>query len=112
MGWAEASAETALQPAFSFCPVLPLTFPHTGAKPWSTPLSLCISPVGKPPPALQLLWEPSLLPGSPLHPLGEVSWVLEGQLVLREGLGLFIGGEDQREGTVECEAQHAFSLWF
>ena len=75
-------------------------------------MSLCISPVGKPPPVLQLLWEPSLLHGSLLHPLGEVSWVLEGQLVLREGLGLFIGGDDQREGTLECEAQHAFSLWF
>ena len=112
MGWAEASAETALQLIISFCPVLPLTFPHTGAKPWSTPLSLCISPVGKPPPVLQLLWELSLLHGSPLHPLGEVSWVLEGQLVLREGLGLLIGGDDQREGTLECEAQHAFSLWF
>lgn len=112
MGWAEASAETDLQPIFSFCPVLLLTFPHTGAKPWSAPLSLCISPIGKPPPALQLFWEPTLLHGSPLHPLGEVSWVLEGQLVLHEGLGLFIGSDDQREGTVECEAQHGFSLWF
>lgn len=66
-------------------------------------MSLCISPIGKPPPALQLH-------GSPLHALGEVSWVLEGQLVQHEDLGLFIGSGDQREGTVECETQHGFSL--
>ena len=32
--------------------------------------------------------------------------------MLREGSGLFVGGDDQREGTLECEAHNAFSLWF
>lgn len=60
-------------------------------------ISLCMTTCSYPP-SLLLLRGPSLSRRLPCVPL-EVSWVLEGQDVLVEGLQLFAVRDDQRKGS-------------